>query len=169
MSHRPLAIQWPPTSVGTLLTDSPAQGWAQERAGLPTSQSHPFPPPPVSLFLLSPTLISGLPALQHGRPSLWPLRRCHLGYAIPVEVGDRGPHLQGLTPPQAPLFLLKGTDCHLGAGTSFPHPLAPQRPGVDRATGHRRARAGETMFPEARAPSPRLPRAYAMPSMGPCI
>lgn len=44
MSHHPLAIQWPPMSVGTLLTDSPAQGWAQERAGLPTSQSNAVPP-----------------------------------------------------------------------------------------------------------------------------
>lgn len=38
--------------------------------------------------------------------------------------------------PQAPLFLLKGTDCHLGPGAGLPQPLAPQRPGVDRATGH---------------------------------
>lgn len=44
MSHHPLAIQWPPMSVGTLLTDSQAQGWAQERAGLPTSQSNAAPP-----------------------------------------------------------------------------------------------------------------------------
>lgn len=109
-----LAIQWPPVSAGTLLTDSPAQGWARERAGLPTSRSNPVSLP------LSPDPCCP-PTLQHGRPSLWPPRSCHLGYTIPTEVGDRGPHLQGLTPPPtAPLFLLKGTDCNLGAGTRLP-------------------------------------------------
>lgn len=107
MSHDPLAIQWPPMSVGTLLTDSLAQGWAQERAGLSTSQSSPVPLLPVPPS--SPFLASRLP--------LWPLRSCHLGYAIPFEVGDRGPHLQGLIPPKHPCFYSKGTDCHLGAGT----------------------------------------------------
>lgn len=140
------------------------------REGWPSNQPEQSSPPNLIPYPVTPPLpISGLPALQHGRPSLWPLRSCHLGYAIPVEVGDRGPHLEGLTPPQAPLFLLKGTDCHLGAGTSLPQPLAPQRPSVDRATGHGQARAGETMLPEARAPSPQLPLAYAMPSVGPCI
>lgn len=163
MSHYPLAIQWPPMSMGTLLTDSLAQGWAQERAGLSTSQSNPVPP-----NLSHPCPLPGFLPLQHVHLSLWSLRSCHLGYAIPIKVGDRGPHLQGLTPPKAPLFLLKGTDCHLGAGTCTPQPLAPQRPGVDRATGHGRgARAGETMLPEARAPSP--PLAYATPSVGPWI
>lgn len=157
MSHYPLAIQWPPMSVGTLLTDSLAQGWAQERAGLSTSQSNPVPPNLPPLLTVPPSS-----PLLASRLSLWPLRSCHLGYAIPFEVGDRGPHLQGLTPPKAPLFLLKGTDCHLGAGTWLPKGSVLTEP---QATDGGQGR--ETKLPEARAPLP--PLAYATPSVGPCI
>ena len=159
-SRHLLAIQWPPVSAGTLLTDSPAQGWARERAGLPTSQSNPVSLP------LSPNPCCP-PPLQHGRPSLWPPRSCHLGYAIPTEVGDRGPHLQGLTPPPtAPFFLLKGTDCNLGAGTCLPpasgSPKARRRPSHRPRTG---ARAGEAVSPEAGAPSspPTHPLSHMQP------
>lgn len=45
----------------------------------------------------------------------------------------------GGPPLRHPLFLLKGTDCNPGASTRAPHtPNSgfPQRPGIDRATGH---------------------------------
>ncbi|CAK6445627.1 unnamed protein product [Pipistrellus nathusii] len=84
----------------------PREGWPFNQ---PEQSSSPQPTPSSLFPHPHPSLASRL--------SLWPLRSCHLGYAIPFEVGDRGPHLQGLIPPKAPLFLLKGTDCHLGAGT----------------------------------------------------
>lgn len=111
-----------PVSAGTFLTDSPAQGWARERAGLPTSRSSPAPSPmpPPCRPCPHPLPTSGLPALQHGRFSLWPPRSRHLGHAIPVEVGDGAPPPGPYTPPKPPLFLFKGTDCNLGAGTCLP-------------------------------------------------
>ncbi|KAF6095091.1 hypothetical protein HJG60_012063 [Phyllostomus discolor] len=112
----------------------PGKGWPSNQPEQPNLPPTPAPAPQPRC---PPTLAaSWLSTFQHGHLSLWPPRSCHLGYAIPVEVGDRGPLLQGFTRPQAPLFLLKGTDCHLGAGTCLPQPLAPQRPGVHRATGH---------------------------------
>lgn len=155
-SHHPPAIRWPPVSAGTLLTDSPAQGRTER--GLAFRPAGATPP------------LWGSPSawLPPPPPPPWPPRSRHLGHAIPVEVGDGAPP-PGPYIPQAPLFLFKGTDCNLGAGTRLPQPLAPQkaryRPSHRPRTG---ARAGGTVSPEARAPSPRRPLAYAMPSVGPC-
>lgn len=126
MSHQLLAIQWPPLSAGTLLTDSPAQGWARERAGLPTSQSIPVSLPLSPTHIHTPAL--AVPQPPTWPPFLWPPGSCHLGSTIPVEVGSRGPHLQGLRFPPAPLFLLKGTDCNWGLAPASPQPLAPTLP-----------------------------------------
>lgn len=154
MSCHPLAIPRPPVSVGTLLTDSPAQGWARERAGLPTSRSTPSPagPPPS----LSPRPPPGFP------PSNMVALPCgHHGAAIldmpcPLRWVTGGATSRALHPPQVPLFLLKGTDCNLGAGTCLPpatgSPKARRWPSHRPRTG---ARAGGTTMPEARAPSPR--------------
>lgn len=131
-----LAIQWPPMSGGPSLLTAQLRDGPERGLAFPSARAvQPCPRPPSSLSPPSPPT-SGLPAPQHSCPSLWPLRSCHRGYAISREVGDRRPHLQGLHPPRHPFFLLKGTDCHLGAGAGLPQPLAPQRPGVDRATGH---------------------------------
>lgn len=135
------------------------------REGWPSNQPEQSYPP----VLVPPTL--AVPHPPTWLPFLWPLRSCHLGYATPVEVGNRGPHLQGLTPPlpRAPLFLLKGTDCNLGAGTCFPpasgSPKARCSPSHRPRTG---ARAGETVLPEARAPSPPLPCRICNPSVKSC-
>lgn len=136
MSHQLLAIQWPPLSAGTLLTDSPAQGWARERAGLPTSQSIPVSLPLSPTHIHTPTL--AVPQPPTWPPFLWPPGSCHLGSTIPVEVGSRGPHLQGLRFPLHPSFYSKALTViggwHLPPPSLWPPP--PQRPGVDRATGH---------------------------------
>lgn len=113
-----------PVSAGTLLTDSPAQGWARERAGLPTSQSSPAPSPhPPRPLPAAPALVPR--PLRGSPPSSMAAFPCgHQGAAIlDMPSPSRwvtGPHLQGLTPPQPPLFLFKGTDCNLGAGTCLP-------------------------------------------------
>ena len=140
-----------PSLLTPQLRDGPREGWPSDQPEQPPplwgSPSAWLPPPP---------------------PPPWPPRSRHLGHAIPVEVGDGAPP-PGPYIPQAPLFLFKGTDCNLGAGTRLPQPLAPQkaryRPSHRPRTG---ARAGGTVSPEARAPSPRRPLAYAMPSVGPC-
>ncbi|KAF6306510.1 hypothetical protein mRhiFer1_008615 [Rhinolophus ferrumequinum] len=99
------------------------------REGWPSNQPEQSSPPNLVPYPVTPPLpISGLPALQHGRPSLWPLRSCHLGYAIPVEVGDRGPHLEGLTPPRHPSFYSKALTVIWGLAPASPSLWLPKGP-----------------------------------------
>lgn len=120
MSHQPPAVPWPPVSVGTLqLRDGPERGLA----GLPPSRSNPDrTPAPSSLSPAhAPCPLPGSPSFS--MKPLWPPRSCILDMPSPLRWVMGWPHLQGLTSPQAPLFLLKGTDCNLGAGTCLPPSL----------------------------------------------
>lgn len=154
-----------PSLLTPQLRDGPERGWPSDQPEQPSPPQHPPPQAPA----LAPRPLRGPP------PSSMAALPCgHQGAAIlDMPSPSRwvtGPHLQGLTfPPQAPLFLFKGTDCNLGAGTCLPpapgSPKARYRPSHRPRTG---ARAGGTVLPEARAPSPRRPLAYAMPSVGPC-
>lgn len=109
----------------------PREGWPSnqpEHSCLPAL----VPPDPDT----PPTL--AVPQPPTWPPFLWPPGSCHLGSTIPVEVGSRGPHLQGLRFPLHPSFYSKALTViggwHLPPPSLWPPP--PQRPGVDRATGH---------------------------------
>lgn len=86
-------------------------------------------------------------------PALVPNPRCppssnmaalpcgHRGAAIldmpsPSRWATRGPVSRALHPPRHPSFYSKALTVIWGLAPASPQPLAPQRPGVDRATGH---------------------------------
>lgn len=77
----------------------------------------------------------------------------------------------GGPPLRHPLFLLKGTDCNPGASTRAPHtPNSgfPQRPGIDRATGHGQGPGLGDMAAGCQGAPPSNPVAKVEPNLGPC-
>lgn len=171
MSHQLLAIQWPPLSAGTLLTDSPAQGWARERAGLPTSQSIPVSLPLSPRTYTPPPLLS--PNLQHGRPSCGHRGAAILDQQSPSRWAAGGPTSRALDLPMHPSFYSKALtvigDWHLPPPSLWPPPS--QRPGVDRATGHGLGPGlGRPCCQRPGHPSPKplTPCRICNPSVGPC-
>lgn len=111
-------------SMGTLLLTPQLRNGPKRGLAFQPARAIQSPPPCSPIIAVpSPLPISGLLTLQHGCPSLWPLRSCHLGYAIPVEVGDR-------SPPPGPYIPNRGTPSFYSKALTVIWGLAPASPSL---------------------------------------
>lgn len=105
----------------------------------------------------------------------FPAQGCPRERAGPRLARPHAPRLSpspcGGPPLRHPLFLLKGTDCNPGASTRAPHtPNSgfPQRPGIDRATGHGQGPGLGDMAAGCQGTPMSHPVAKVEPNLGPC-
>lgn len=119
-----------PSLLTPQLRDGPERGLAFRPAGAAP------PHPPARRPLPSPFAHFGAPRPPARPPFLVASKELPSWACHPRRGGGRGPTSRALHPPRHPSFYSKALTVIWGLAPASPQPLAPKRPGIDRATGH---------------------------------